>query len=1402
MKHVIILATLVVMSFIPTLAQNKKLDKSLAKIDFNIASGSYAKAKAALEKLGPQITSPTAQNTSYLPGYYLRQVKINLALGLLNGFDDLVAKTIQTSKDVFGENSKNYANMLIDMAELYLQYGNYRIATEYTQKARTALNKSSLLDEAYENRLALVESETLIARGFSNKALEVMLNCEKYFLGRAVEKTARVENGTIVNERTPEIELPSRFGDYARLLTNIGLAYSKKGNLISADSAFKAAQTWIRKNQRFLGETSYALVTNNYHYATMLVENGNVSREPELEFSNILTKLKAIGPPTTDLAHKVYLTYMKELLNQGNNARYQNTKIEYQKLLQKYFSRTSIVMVNMNAVEFDAKLSNDKTKNLESTALATVNSPVLPANHKTKEIIYKFLYQIAIANRNYANAEKYLLSLTKSKIDLYGEDSPEYHLQQIELAGFYLDYTNKIDEAKKIYQTSYEQVIKKEIGLWHKDHLDILNHLATFYELTDQFKPASTTLEKALSVARSKYDNRDPEYGIELTRISELQIRVGQLEAADKNINEAVKVLSEFEKDDARIGDYVHALETQAKLFGIKGMFQEAEDKLRESAKLISKADVMMGDELKSAEELTSLFISLGRYTEADELLAKQIPAYEKLYGTNSLRLIEPLVNKGRSLLAWGDYTEADRIAQRAYRTAIEIYGEKSTKTAVTQKLLSEIYFSLGDYDRAKTEISKAMESQLREFGRNHIEYAKSLAQLAIIRFNNNENLKEVENQLDEAKEIILIKLGNQSPQYADIQKNIAMIKIASGRADLAFSSLTVAESIWQSKTGKKNNINAATIYTLTGDAYYLLKNYKKAAESYQQSKTILSGFFTASHPDNVRIISKLAKVAYMQKEYKVARKYIEEALENYEGYINQFFPALSEREKAKYWNTIKSDFEFYNTLAFSNQADFKDLTSKVYNNQLTTKALLLNSSIKIRQRIMSSTDETLKAMYTTWLKKKETLTLAIAMTPEQLLENNIDLVTLNQEVEKLEKTLSESSEVFKQGFDARKITVEDVRKSLKPNEVAIEMVRYRYFNHTFTDSVIYAALYTRPEFKEPKVIFLGDGKRMEGRGFKYYRNAIISQLQDENSYGMFWKPIAEGIGLASNIFFSAEGIYNQINLEAIPTPDGRYILDNANIILVSNTKDLYLDRVKTKLRNSSNTITMFGNPTFYLASKGDINPLPGTEREVSQLKYMFDSKGWSTVLFVENNATEENIKEVKDMKVVHIATHGFYKPAAPISGGEISSNEAALNQNPLLRTGLLLRGAGDIMNKSDHNFNLENGILTASEAMNLNLDKTDMVVLSACETGLGDLEVGEGVQGLQKAFLVAGAKMLIMSMFKVDDEATQKLMSSFYQKWINTGRARESFVEAKKEVRAQFPEPIYWGAFMMIGMD
>ena len=701
-----------------------------------------------------------------------------------------------------------------------------------------------------------------------------------------------------------------------------------------------------------------------------------------------------------------------------------------------------------------------------------------------------------------------------------------------------------------------------------------------------------------------------------------------------------------------------------------------------------------------------------------------------------------------------------------------------------------------------------ALSIQEQVFGRNHIEFAKSQSQLGLVMFYNGESPEKIEAVFEEAKTTIADKLGNRTPLYADVLRDISLLYIQEHRFDDAFNALALSETIWETRLSSKKNVNVASIYTLTGDVYYQQKDYASAEKKYKQAVNLYETFFSPEHPEYVRVISKLAKVYYMQGDKRRAKKSLQEVVEKYDHFIKAYFPALSEREKAKYWNTIKSDYEFYVTLAMTFKDEDPEMIEKVFNNALTTKAILLSSSIKIRERILNGDDEELKALFNEWLIKKELLTTALSMSFEQLEANDIDPIALQNEVELIEKSLSEKSELIKSSNEESIITWEKVQSVLDENEVAIEMVRYRYFDHVFTDSVIYAGLYVKNEKvqKKPDVFTLENGQELEGKYFKAYRNSIIFRRQDPFSNEQYWQPIAEVVGPTATIYLSADGVYNQINLEAIPVSDTEYVLDNSNIILVSNTKDIYLSSLKEPLEKNDNA-SMFGNPIYYLEASADTrreyDQLQGTEVEINEVNQLLAGKGWTTTTKMETSATEEAIKSVNNPEIIHIATHGFFTPQEKIQQGALSDqNEAKLAENPLLRTGLLMAGAGDLLNKTKFNYNIEDGILTAYEAMSMNLDKTDLVVLSACQTGLGDLAIGEGVYGLQRAFMVAGAKTLIMSMFKVNDEATQKLMINFYQKWLASGKKRESFIQAKKELRNEFKDPYYWGAFIMIGLE
>ena len=189
---------------------------------------------------------------------------------------------------------------------------------------------------------------------------------------------------------------------------------------------------------------------------------------------------------------------------------------------------------------------------------------------------------------------------------------------------------------------------------------------------------------------------------------------------------------------------------------------------------------------------------------------------------------------------------------------------------------------------------------------------------------------------------------------------------------------------------------------------------------------------------------------------------------------------------------------------------------------------------------------------------------------------------------------------------------------------------------------------------------------------------------------------------------------------------------------------------------------------------------------------------------YLFDDATETEIKKLNNPQVLHIATHGFFLANLPTpkenERGFAGMESKKVAENPLLRSGLLFAGAKHAFAEVQKKDNEEDGVLTAYEAMSLDLDQTDIVVMSACETGLGVSSNGEGVYGLQRAFQVAGAKSVLMSLWTVADNSTQELMVLFYENWLSGKTPREAFKQAQLSLRKKYPQPYHWGAFVLVG--
>lgn len=1395
MKCLILFAVfLFLIGYNPVFSQ--KFDKYVEKYQKYYDKGALEKAYKINEKLKKQSIKKLGAENKYLPFVYLNEAELQLNSQVIVGVDEVLKNSILISTKLSGKESPEYAQILKKSITLYAGLGNYHKVEELFTELDSSSHSFDKLPSRYQLKLIKVYLE----QGFHNKSIDLISYHFNEFRARANDVPGKKD------------EKESWKNEYAKLLNYAAENYFLMGELQKADSILNSNDDWFNKN---LSKKDRESVYQEMLFA-LLYDARNERKQAQNYFEKAY-RHSASGRKDYDaFVLKIQEQLILAYIRYDRKGRLREEQEHFKNLIKKNYTKKSFLNQVLLYVEMEQLIAqNGSPRRIRSMATKIANDVAsLPQNHELKIKAKQKLYELEMFSNNYPVALINLKSLNEINKNLYGATSPRYHIAQLHLANFYIEHTNNLQLADTIYRKSWDQVVKNEIAPEHKDYISLKNEQARYYEIFDQFDLASKALDEATVVTMQRYDRSDVNFAIQLNKIASLQINLGEYKKAERYLKLAMEVFTDNKIRGENIFYYSNALITEARLFTAKGMFDEAERNLRKAEKSVSKNDIILIKKSNTAGAVANIYFQVGKYAKSEKLMNSELSRIKKIYTHDTKKLIPLLVTLGELKLAQGDYTAAEQLARKALSLSHTIYGLSSSRSIPATMLLAKISSAFGDFENSLTHLEEAKALLVEKLGIEHIWMSEIYSRIGTNMLSQSEDPQEIEALFNKSKEIIIDKLDDQSPLYADLLKKLAYVKIAQEDYPLAFQYLLDAEAIWISKAGRRNNINASEIYVLLGDVYYMLTNFLQAKDYYVKAKRLYEKYFSINHPEYVKVLAKLSRVEYMLGNEKEALVLIEEVTDNYDNFIKYFFPTLSEREKAKFWNKIREDYEYYNTIVLK-QIETPDdkIVGKLFNNALNTKALLLNSSIKMRQNILNSGDTLLISQYENWLVSKEILSEALSMSLDQLGEYEINLDSLITETELLEKKLGAQSDIFSASTGQQRITWENIKSVLKKNEVAVEMMKFRHFDHVFTDSVIYMALIIKNDKKSdrPEVIVVRNGRELENKYFKYYKNMIMYKMDDTYSYDKFWKPIEEKVGRNATIYFSPDGVYTQMNLEAIALGEGKYVMDNSNIILVSNTKDLYVKSLRKEKQPSENTALIFGDPEFYVSvdpkpqpGRRIIQSLPGTEKEVKTLSQLLKDNGWETNFYIRRDASEEEVKRLQSPRVLHIATHGFYTPEATIEQNiEMAKiNDADAMKNPLLRSGLMLKGAGDVLSKTTFNYNIESGILTAYEAMNLNLDYTDLVVLSACETGVGDVSAGEGVYGLQRAFLVAGAKTLIMSMFKVSDEATNELMVNFYTKWMSTGEMRLSFVEAKKELRIKYPDPIYWGAFVMFGLE
>ena len=825
-----------------------------------------------------------------------------------------------------------------------------------------------------------------------------------------------------------------------------------------------------------------------------------------------------------------------------------------------------------------------------------------------------------------------------------------------------------------------------------------------------------------------------------------------------------------------------------------------------------------------SLNKLGGSFFKEKKYSDAFDMYTKIAEITKDIDDGNNIRYADALNNIGVMYYYNADYQNALKYNMKVLEIRKNIYGEDDPDYAQSLNNIGIAYYKMGNYQSALKYFLLGEEITKKTLGEENYQYALLLNNIGAIYSKIGDEQNSLKYKI-QALEIQKNIFGESSPEYAFGLNNIATTYSQIEDNQNALKYYFQALEIWLNTYGE-NHLYCATTIKNIGVVYNNMGDYQNALKYFLQALEIEEKIVGENHPIHAQSLHNIGHTYFFLEDYQNAIKTIKKATDINKHNLAKNFSFMTAQEREAYWNANNENFS--NNLKYNYKIPNDTLATKTsYDSELITKGLLLASEISLTNTIMESGDTALISEYETL--KKVHLQLNDELE-KPIAERIYNCDSLENEIQNMERHIMEKSKEFGDVTHFIKIDWKEVQNSLNPNDVAIE-----FSNFTEKDTTRYLALVLTKDMEAPICVPLFEQSEMQ----KLQRGIVPAksetQKDDENRgattvaakrqgiyestglYNLLWKPLEKYFPENPRIYFAPSGMLHQIAVEYAPTGNGKLISDKYQIYRVSSTRFLAMDYMPKPLKNSvlyggvyydSDTTTMkqesdrysTRSATSYTSfadfnhneDRGSLNYLPGTKTEVEDIVGKLKKKRIKSQLYEGSAANEESFKALsgEDISVLHVATHGFFLPTEEKLSGDQS----------LVQSGLLLSGANYAWQNKPLPEGIEDGILTAKEISFMDLRKTDLVVLSACQTALGEI-TGEGVFGLQRGFKKAGARTIIMSLWPVDDNATLLMMTEFYTNLTKGMTKREAFLAAQNKVKttAGFENPRYWAAFIML---
>lgn len=920
------------------------------------------------------------------------------------------------------------------------------------------------------------------------------------------------------------------------------------------------------------------------------------------------------------------------------------------------------------------------------------------------------------------------------------------------------------------------------------EYASALNALVVYYTQNGDLANARSVSRKALEEAHKLLGTDGAHYATVLNNQAVQLAKAGNYEAA---IEFAQQAKNYYERAGrTKTHAYAKLLNNMATLFSHQHNYKGAIDLLRQALSIFEQTvDKQHSDYLRCLSDLSAAYKADGNLDKADELANKT----SSIYGMDSIdgdtKYAVSLSKQASVFASNGNYQRAIEQEQKAY--AIFHKRNDTNSMAVSLGHIATYWAGDGQHDKAYKTAQQAL-NIFRISQKEDVHYAQALNNTALICYQG-QKYHDASQYGKEAQQIYEHIGDTANVIYARILANNALFAFVNDQLDSAID--------WA----------------------------RKALD-------IQVGILGNDHPDLIPLLYNLA-VFYNKKGYRAEaeQRYLHAlALQSHD--VSTNFLHLTSMEREKYWHQKNYLFKYAPMLAYQDPHN-AEIATMAYNASLFQKGILLNSDIDFRALIKSSGNNDLYQKYT----KLEELQHQLTDYHKQPSWKKEVTQQIQSEIYQLERTLVRECKEYGSFTNELNVDVSQICQALKKDEAAIEFVDI-YINGRGNT---YLALLVKHEQNHPKMLRLFSDDELDELGYGGHHftksmqtpSGIDSIYSDVRLGKMVWKPILNELNGVRKLYFSPTSLFYQLGIEYLPCDSAHRISDIFEVYRVSSTKmltkqdgrssairsaavygglnyDMSLNQIQEQHNSAASheanfmtelETTDLSRAMDSLSLRGSVGYLPGTLREAENVGELLMQKDIPTKMLVGNEGTEESLKSLKgqNISILHVATHGFF-----ISEKDIRKQNRRLAfvdeqtenlRNPLNYSGILLSGANYALRGGKLPANLDDGILTANEISRIDLSKTDMVVLSACQTGTGEIR-DDGVFGIQRGFKKAGVRTLLMSLWNVNDEATTMMMTLFYQNLMAGFSKQVSFKNAQQEMRqSKYSNPFYWASFVLL---